>query len=59
MNAPRCAPTCPLVARLVTDLARATGRDERVVHLAYGLRQDSDGRPARLHDPEHNDERTP
>jgi hypothetical protein len=33
----RCASSCPLLARLVIDLARATGRDERLVRLAYGI----------------------
>ena len=47
MTAPRCAPTCPLVARLVIDLARATGRDERLVRLAYGIPDDDTDRPER------------
>ena len=37
MTAPRCAPSCPLVTRLVIDHARSTGRDERLVRLAYGI----------------------
>ncbi|EYR64663.1 hypothetical protein N866_07065 [Actinotalea ferrariae CF5-4] len=37
MTAPRCASSCPLVERLVIDHGRATGRDERLVRLAYGI----------------------
>jgi hypothetical protein len=32
-----CDPACLVVTRLVTDLARATGRSEPTVRLSYGL----------------------
>jgi hypothetical protein len=37
MHLPSCAPDCLLIVRLVTDLAKATGRTEETVRLAYGL----------------------
>lgn len=39
---PGCAGTCPLVTRLVIDLARATGRTEADVRLTHGIVTTSD-----------------
>lgn len=37
MSDPPCAPGCVVIARLVADLAKATGRTEPTVRLSYGL----------------------
>lgn len=37
MPAPACAARCGVVAALVLELARATGRQEQVVRVSHGL----------------------